>query len=95
MTKKKAAAAVATSLPDLPMFARSALGGKKNSEVKARITDETKFDLQRACHDLGVTESEFVGQLIEIRLYGKQHVETVLRERFDKVAGTFPVGGGL
>ncbi|MNX93673.1 hypothetical protein D3C86_1258680 [compost metagenome] len=82
-------------LPDLPMFARSALGGKKSSEVKARITDETKMDLQRKCHAVDMTESELVGYLIEVNLYGQEHVESVLRARLAKVVGLSPVGGGV
>jgi hypothetical protein len=80
-------------LPDVPMFAKAAMGGKKSSDVKARITDETKFDLQRKCHALNMNESEFVGYLIEINLYGHQHVETVMRDRLAKVVGMFPNEG--
>ncbi len=78
---------------DLPMFARSLLGGKKNSEVKARITDESKMKLQQRCHELGVTESDYVCRIIDVSLYGLDHVESVERERMRQVVGMFPNGG--
>lgn len=75
-----------------PMFARAMLGGKKSSEVKARITDESKFALQRRCHELGVTESDYVGQLIDVSLYGKKHVESIALDRMRQVVQMFPDG---
>jgi hypothetical protein len=81
---------------DIPMFARSALGGKKSSRVEARITDETKFDLARRCHELGLTESDYLASLIEVSLYGAEHVLSVQRTRLKEVcglSGLFPVHG--
>lgn len=69
------------------LFSRSIFGGKKTSDVKARITDETKFALQRRCNELGMTESEYVDKLINISLFGLDHVVTSERERTKKVAG--------
>ena len=33
-----------------PVFARSAMGGKRTARVEARVTDETKFALAQRCH---------------------------------------------
>lgn len=74
-------------MSDKIMFSRSIFGGKKSSDVKARITDETKFALQRRCNELGMTESEYVDKLICISLFGLDHVVASERERTTKVAG--------
>lgn len=66
---------------------RSPLGGKKTARVDVRITDETKFDLSRKCHELGISESDYVCTLIESSLYGLEHVLKVQRERLLAVRG--------
>lgn len=73
---------------DLPMFARSFTGAKRNSRVEARVTDETKFDLARRCHEIGITESDYVQQLIEVSLYGFEHVTSVQSSRLRLVCGS-------
>lgn len=79
----------ATPPHDLPsaQFARSALGGKRNSRIEARVTDETKMELARRCHQLGITESDFVTALVETSLFGVDHVLMVQRERLVQVCG--------
>ncbi len=68
-------------------YARTMTGGKRDSKCEARITDDVKFDLQRRCHELGMTESDFVGRLIEVSLYGFDHVLKLERDRIGKVCG--------
>ena len=72
---------------DLPMFARSAVGGKKSSEVKARITDETKFALQRRCAELGITESDYIDRLLCVSLFGFDAVVKAERDKTEQIAG--------
>jgi hypothetical protein len=66
---------------------RSPLGGKKTARVDVRITDETKFDLTRKCHELGISESDYVCTLIESSLYGVSHVLSVQEARLAQVCG--------
>lgn len=79
---------------DSPLaFARSALGGKRSARVEARVTDETKFALARRCHEIGITESDYVATLVETSLFGEDHVRTVQEQRLKAVcgrAGFFP-----
>ena len=75
---------------DEAQFSRSSIGGKKNSWAKARVSDELKMDLARVCHRLDVSESEFIEKLLAIRLYGKEHVESVQQQKLDQVAGLGP-----
>lgn len=73
---------------DTPMFARATVSGtKRSSRVETRVTDETKFELARKCHELGMTESQFVERLVEVSLYGAEHVLSVERERTARVCG--------
>lgn len=74
-------------------FARAAIGGKKTAEVKARTSDELKFALQRRCHQLGVTESEYIDRLLAISLFGIEHVNSLEQERTRAVAGRWLEGG--
>lgn len=85
------------SKDEVPMFARSAVGGKKSSEAKARITDETKFALQRRCAELGMTESDYIDKLLCVSLFGFDAVLKAERERTAKVVGLWgadPLPGG-
>ncbi len=68
-------------------FARSALGGKRSARVEARVTDETKQELARRCHQLGITESDYITALVESSLFGVDHVLMVQRERLAQVCG--------
>ena len=68
-------------------FARSALGGKRSARVEARVTDETKFALARRCHEIGITESDYVATLVETSLFGEDHVRTVQEQRLKAVCG--------
>lgn len=80
---------------DTTAFGRSLLGGKKTSDVKSRISDEVKYELQRRCHELGVSESEYVSHLIEVSLFGLDHVQTVRHQQLAAVVEKFPLGAPL
>lgn len=70
-----------------PLFSRSAIGGKKSSEIKARVSDETKLTLQRKCHELGITESEYLDKLVNISLFGIDHVMEIEQDKANTIAG--------
>jgi len=70
-----------------PVFSRSSIGGKKNSEIKARVSDETKFALQRKCHELGITESEYLDKLVNISLFGIDEVIEGERQKAQGIVG--------
>lgn len=78
---------------DLPALARSSLGGKKNSYVKAAVSDELKDLLDRRLstirHETGrtVSESEYIEKVIAISLLGFEHVMTIEQEQLQKLAG--------
>lgn len=74
-------------MSDPTLFARSLSGQKRNSKVEARITDEMKFDLQRRCHDLSMSESDFLDRLIAMALYGFEHVRNLEQARLEQVCG--------
>ena len=68
-------------------FARTLTGEKRSAKVEARVTDTLKFDLQRMCHDLGMTESDFIDRLVQVRVYGIQHVQSLELKRIEMVCG--------
>lgn len=70
-------------------LARSPLGGKKNSTVTVRMTDEQKFDLDRRAHELGMSTSEVLERLSAVMLYGLEHVQMVEQKRTAMVCGLF------
>lgn len=72
---------------ELPAFARSNVGGKKSARVESRVTDELKIDLARKCHELGMTESEYIEQLLGMAIYGVEHVLSIQRKRALAVCG--------
>ncbi len=75
----------------LVCFARSSIGGKKTAEIKFRCPDELKDELARKARALGFrSESELSETLMSIALFGYDHVETVQRERLQRVASLFP-----
>ena len=61
-------------------FSRSGTShfGKLTTEVKTRLSEDEKSDLMRASHIVGMSESEFVREIIRIRLYGLEHVQRML-----------------
>lgn len=61
--------------------------GKLTAEVKTRLSEDEKDDLMRASHIVGMSESEFVREIIRIRLYGLEHVQRIAAERLEAVAG--------
>lgn len=84
-----------------PAFARSAMGGKRTARIEARVTDETKFALAQRCHQIGVTESDFIANLVELSIFGYEHVASIHQERLRMVCGSTglmpdkkPAGGG-
>jgi hypothetical protein len=70
-----------------PAFARTVTGEKRSAKVEARVTDSLKFDLQRMCHELGMTESDFIDRLVQVRVYGLEHVQSMERKRIAMVCG--------
>lgn len=75
-------------MDDTPVFARSAMGGKRTARIEARVTDETKFTLAQRCHQIGITESDFIANLVEMSLFGYDHVASVQQDRLRMVCGS-------
>ena len=67
--------------------------GKLTAEVKARIDDDTKDELDRLAFEAGMGVSEFVRELLMIRVYGRDHVARLHRARMVMVAGIGPDEG--
>ena len=72
---------------DEPNFSHSVGGGKRTEKAEARINYQTKSDLQRKCHELGISESDYIDRLIHVSLYGIDHVLSLQQELTAKVCG--------
>lgn len=73
--------------------ARSLTGAKRSARVEARVSDELKLDLARRCHELGMTESDFIERLLAASLYGVVHVLTMEQQRLAGVCGLSGLSG--
>lgn len=73
--------------PQIPNFARSMTGSKRTNRVEARVADELKFDLQRKCHELAMSESDYIDRLLNVALYGFEHVRSMELQRIQAVCG--------
>jgi hypothetical protein len=73
--------------------ARSNGLGKLTAEVKVRLDDETREELDRIAYDAGMGLSEFLRELVLIRVYGRDHVARLHKTRLSLVAGVGPDEG--
>lgn len=73
--------------PQNTNFARSMTGSKRTNRVEARVADELKFDLQRKCHELSMSESDYIDRLLSVALYGFEHVRSMELQRIQAVCG--------
>lgn len=75
---------------DTPLASRSGTSnpfGKCTEEVKARVPYEIKEGFQRIAHDLDITESQLLREMIEMRVLGFDMVRKINEERLMRVAG--------
>ncbi|MET3514328.1 hypothetical protein ABIC63_002100 [Pseudacidovorax sp. 1753] len=88
-----------TNDPNVPVFARAILGGKKTCKVEARVSDEVKEAVRRRALDLGFSsESEYLETLVTVDCFGKKHVQMVRDRQIAMVcalADTEPTAEGV
>ena len=81
-----------------PMFARSVIGGKKNSKLEARVSDDLKEAVRRKWNDSGFeSESEWLEMLAAVACFGHEHVRMVQEQRLRRVSSlsdSFQTAGG-
>lgn len=73
-------------------FSRAVIGGKCDDEIRARVPFELRQKAQQLAHSYGMTESEFVRDLLTVRVYGFEHYRSVLEANAAAVAGVLHVG---
>lgn len=61
--------------------------GKLTSEFKVRIDDDTRDELDRLAASAGMDLSQFIRELVLIRVYGRRHIERLQERRLAMVAG--------
>ncbi len=76
---------------DEPLFSRPLCSnsfGKCTEEVKARIPYDIKEGFTRIAHDIGMSESELLREMVMVKVLGLDMVRKIYEERLVKVAGT-------
>jgi hypothetical protein len=67
--------------------------GKLTAEIKVRVDDDTKDELDRLAFEASMGLAEFLRELVMIRVYGRDHVARLHRSRLALVAGIGPEEG--
>lgn len=73
-----------------PMASRSGVSnaiGKNTEEIKARVPYEIKEGFTRIAHEMGMTESELLREMLMIKVLGVDVVRTMNEKRLRLVAG--------
>lgn len=74
----------------VPAFSRGAsspLAGKRTVLAKTVLTDQVADDMRRRALELGYTTvSDFLRDLIEVDLYGPEHLASLRRQQLDALA---------
>lgn len=86
-----------TEASDQAMFSRStglpSSLGKASADLKCKVPDSVKDDFVREARKLGLNESEFLRDIVMLRLYGHEQVARMHAERLRMVAGIGHDGG--
>ena len=62
--------------------------GQLTAEIpKIRIDDSTKDELERLANDAGLGLSEMIREMLMVRVWGREHVVRLHRQRLAVVAG--------
>ncbi|MEZ7524034.1 ribbon-helix-helix protein, CopG family [Burkholderia vietnamiensis] len=67
--------------------------GKLTADIKTRVDDDTRDELDRLACEAGMGLSEFLRELVMVRVYGRDHVVRLHRTRLAMVAGIGPEEG--
>lgn len=76
----------------IPMYSRATIGGKCDDEIRARVPFELRQQVQQLARSYGMGESEFVRDVLTVRVYGFEHYRSVLEANAAAVAGVLHVG---
>lgn len=76
-----------------PLFSRgtrpSLFGKRTRKASRPMLSDYTKTELERLWRSLEYkNEAEFLSELIEVRVHGREHVERLLLERVRRLEGS-------
>lgn len=66
--------------------------GKATEDCKTKLPFDTKADVLRVCHSLGMSESEWVRLQVMKGLYGAEVVESMHLHRIRAAVGMGPIG---
>lgn len=61
--------------------------GKYTASVETKIDESTREVLSRLAREAGMTDSEFLRELILVRVYGVERMRELYTDRLRRVAG--------
>ncbi|WP_213308247.1 hypothetical protein [Paraburkholderia sacchari] len=61
--------------------------GKLTAEIKVRVDENTRDELERLASDASMDLAQFLRELVMIRVYGRDHIARLHRTKLDMVAG--------
>lgn len=74
----------------LPAFSRTANAspfGKCTEELKCKLPYEVKAEFNKLAHELGISDSELLRDMVMARLFTPEHLVSLYAKRLNVVAG--------
>lgn len=66
---------------------RSCILGKRTADVRTKVPEETAEGIRRLAIEAQMTESEFVAEVLMLRVHGEETMRSLALERLAVVAG--------
>lgn len=64
--------------------------GKLSAEIKVRVPEDTREELEKQAREAGMGLSEFIREMLLIRAHGLDMVRRLYEDRLAMVAGSVP-----
>mgnify|MGYP001581131590 CR=1 FL=1 len=80
--------------PDAPAFSRtgrSSVFGKRTVSLSTKVTEDTAAEIRKIAREAGMTDSEFIAEVLDVRAFGQEELRRLLLERLSVVSGKAPI----
>lgn len=64
--------------------------GKLTAELKTRIPEQVAEDFEYRARSFGMTDAEYLREMVMVNLYGREHMASVYAARLDAVSAIGP-----
>lgn len=73
--------------PKLSRSGNSPLFGKRTVPLHTKVSEETADTIRKQARDLGMTDSEFIADVLTVRAHGEGAVKSLMLRRLAVVSG--------